>query len=69
MTSEILSRHDLSRRWAVSLRTIDRLRGAGKLAWVDIAAGRGARPLVRFALNDVLEFEARQREGVSANAD
>jgi len=65
MTGEILSRQELARRWLVSVRTIDRLRVAGKLRWFDPTGGRGARPLVRFALTDVLQFEAHQHHVAS----
>jgi len=56
------SRQALAQRWNTSTRTIDRLRMAGKLPWIDIAAGRGARPIVRFTLPDIQQFEARMRQ-------
>jgi hypothetical protein len=62
MVFETLSKKDLAQRWKTSVRTVDRLRQAGKLAWIDIAAGRGARPIVRFTLPDIEHFEARMRQ-------
>ena len=35
------TRAALAKRWGVTCRTIDRLRQAGKLPWIDIAVGRG----------------------------
>jgi len=57
-----LSREALANRWSTSTRTIDRLRQAGKIPWVDIAAGRGARPIVRFKIQDVEAFERDNRQ-------
>lgn len=62
MAYETLSKRDLAQRWKTSIRTVDRLRQAGKLPWIDMAAGRGGRPLVRFALSDVEQFEQRFRQ-------
>jgi hypothetical protein len=59
------SRQALAQRWNTSTRTIDRLRQAGKLPWIDIAGGRGARPIVRFTLTDVEQYERAMRQ----NAD
>jgi len=64
MTKQHLSRTDLAQRWGVSLKTVDRLRTAHKLPWIDISGGRGNRPCVRFVLRDVEAFEERQRRGV-----
>jgi len=58
---KLLTRGGVARRWDVSPRTIDRLRQAGKLAWVDIAGGRSSRPTVRFKLQDIEMFEAAMR--------
>jgi hypothetical protein len=58
----LLTRQALKERWNIGLRTIDRLRQSGKLAWVDISGGRGARPIVRFALADITEFERSVRQ-------
>jgi hypothetical protein len=57
-----LSREALALRWGTSTRTVDRLRQAGKLPWIDIAGGRGARPLVRFALDDIEAYERSMRQ-------
>lgn len=62
MAYETLSKRDLAQRWKTSIRTVDRLRRDGKLPWIDMAAGRGVRPLVRFALADIEQFELRFRQ-------
>jgi hypothetical protein len=59
-TDPHLSRESLAIRWNTSTRTIDRLRKTGRLRWIDLAAGRGARPIVRFRLVDVEIFEREQ---------
>ena len=58
---EFLSRENLARRWGLSERTIDRLRSMGQLPWLDLARGKRARPIVRFALEDVEAFEVSAR--------
>ena len=69
MTSNImLSRKDLAIRWATSTRTIDRLRNAGKLPWIDLSAGRGSRPIVRFRGLDLTDFEQSMRRSTINNA-
>lgn len=57
-----LSRAALAARWHVSVKTIDRLREADKLSWLDISGGRGARPLVRFKIEDVENYERAMRQ-------
>jgi hypothetical protein len=57
----MLTRQDLAKRWATTPRTIDRRRKDGLLPWVDLAAGTGRKPQVRFMLADVEEFESRYR--------
>jgi len=61
-TDQHFSREALASRWNTSTRTIDRLRQAGKLPWIDIAGGRGARPIVRFSVNDVKAYELNMRQ-------
>jgi hypothetical protein len=61
-TDQHFSRQALSARWNTSTRTIDRLRQAGKLPWIDIAGGRGTRPIVRFTLADVQAYERDMRQ-------
>jgi hypothetical protein len=62
MTSEThLNRQALAAHWNTSTRTIDRLRQAGKLPWIDLSGGRGIRPLVRFKIEDVEKFEETMR--------
>ncbi len=57
-----LTREDLAKRWNASTRTVDRLRQHGLIPWVDLSAGRGARPLVRFRLADVEDYEKAMRQ-------
>jgi hypothetical protein len=64
--SALLSKRDVAKRWGTSIKTIDRLRQSGRLAWVDVAAGRGNRPLVRFRFEDIVAFEARFRQECAA---
>jgi len=64
----MLTRTTLAKRWDTSERTIDRRRKLGLIPWIDIAGGHGKRPLVRFRLQDIEEYEARmtQRAGQSS---
>lgn len=57
--SALITRTELAKRWRVDAKTIDRMRQAGVLPWIDISGGRGARPIVRFAVADVTAFEGR----------
>ncbi len=61
MKAELLTRHQVAARWRTSLRTVDRKRLDGLLAWIDLSGGRGRRPQVRFRLADIEEFEQRMR--------
>lgn len=54
-----ITREGLARRWSVSVRTIDRRRRDGILAWVDLNNGRGSKPIVRFPLKTIEEYEQR----------
>ena len=66
MTQEnLLSRQDLADRWRVSLRTVDRLRQDGRIPWIDVAGGKGARAIVRFEVGDILAYERRVRKDTS----
>ncbi|MFH1113714.1 MAG: hypothetical protein V1792_07305 [Pseudomonadota bacterium] len=56
-----LSRVELAERWRMSIKTVDRLRSSGCLPWIDVSGGRGARPIVRIQLHDVIQFEERMR--------
>jgi len=58
---KFLTREQLSLRWGVSTRTIDRRRTSGVLPWRDFTIGMGTRPQVRFSIDDVAEFERRTR--------
>jgi len=62
MIQTYLTRHSLAGRWCVSLRTVDRLRQTGRLPWIDIADGVGARPVVRFRVKDVEDYEEKTRK-------
>jgi hypothetical protein len=59
---QLFSRNELAERWRVSARTIDRRRAMGLLPWIDLACGRGSRPVVRFSLADIQEFEVSARK-------
>ena len=61
MNKAFLTRQDLANRWQTHTRTIDRLRNAGLIPWVDISGGKGRRPIVRFHLKDVEAYENRMR--------
>ena len=52
-----LTRKELTKRWKVSIRFLDRLRADGTLAYVDLKQGRSRRPVVRFRLEDVAALE------------
>jgi len=58
---KLISRKQLANRWSVTAKTIDRLRRRGILPWVDISSGKGSKPLVRFRLHDVVDYEFRNR--------
>lgn len=55
----LLTRADVAKRWRCSTRKVDRLRAAGELPWLDITAKKGKRPVVRFSLEQIVEFEGR----------
>ncbi len=57
----LLTREALASRWSVSVRTLDRLRQDGLIPWADLRRGRGAKPVVRFLLSDIEEYEQRAR--------
>lgn len=57
MENGLLTREVLAERWGVHTKTIDRLRKEGRLPWMDLAAGKGARPIVRFRLADIEDYE------------
>ena len=59
MNKLVLNRYQLAERWNCSARKIDRLRKQGLLPWLDLTAGQGKRPLVRFRLGDVIQFETQ----------
>ena len=54
-----LTRKEVAERLNCSVRTVDRLRKDGILPWVDVSAGRGNKPLVRFRDADLAALEAR----------
>jgi hypothetical protein len=55
----LLTRHDLAKRWTTSVRTIDRRKNLGLIPWIDLSGGIGNRPMVRFRLSDVEEYEKK----------
>ena len=57
--SKLFTRQQLADRWETSKRTVDRRRQDGLLPWMDLTAGRGKRPIVRFRLDDVEAAESR----------
>jgi hypothetical protein len=61
---QFLTREELAERWRTSLRTVDRRRQDGLVPWMDLTAGKGRRPHVRFRLVDVEELESRMRMDV-----
>jgi hypothetical protein len=56
-----LTREAVAKRWCVSVRTIDRRRLDGILPWVDLNAGRSRKPIVRFLLKDIQDYEEKAR--------
>jgi hypothetical protein len=54
-----LTREALSKRWGITTRTIDRQRILGLLPWRDLSNGIGKRPIVRFKLSDIEEYEKK----------
>jgi hypothetical protein len=55
-----LTRRDLARRWNVCTRTIDRQRSLALIpGCLDLTAGVGKRPIVRFRLSDIEEYERK----------
>jgi hypothetical protein len=66
--NQLLTRHSLATRWAVATRTVDRLRQTGRLPWIDIADGVGARPVVRFRMEDIQNYEEKTRKCIQKTA-
>ena len=58
------TRKMLAKRWSCSIRTIDRRRTLGEIPWVDLTAGKGRRPTVRFQKDDILKFEIENKLSV-----
>lgn len=59
---KLFNRKDLAERWGTSVRTIDRKRQDGLIRWIDLAGGRGRRPLVRFKLSDIEAYEEQMAQ-------
>lgn len=55
----LLTRDDLAKRWSTSLRTVDRRKKYGLLPWIDLSGGIGSRPMIRFRLTEIEEYEAK----------
>lgn len=53
------TRAELAERWKMSVRSVDRLRLRGKLAWTDFSNGSGLKPTVRFRLDQVEAYETK----------
>ncbi len=66
MGNLFVNRQQLAERWQCSVRKIDRLRNLGLLPWVDLTAGHGKRPLVRFRFEDVTSFENSSMMNIKA---
>ncbi len=60
-TRVYLTREAVATRWSVSTRTVDRRRRDGILPWVDLNVGRGGKPIVRFLLKDIEDYEEKGR--------
>jgi hypothetical protein len=54
----MLTRNELANRWKVTPRTVDRLRRLGLLPWQDLRKGTAGRPIVRFKIADIENYEA-----------
>lgn len=61
---EFFTRYMLAQRWQCSERKVDRLRKEGLLPWIDLSAGKGLKPMVRFKIEDVVNFEKENHMGV-----
>ena len=53
----MLTRQELAARWRVTCRTVDRLRRLGILRWQDLRKGTAGRPIVRFLIQDIENYE------------
>jgi hypothetical protein len=60
-TPVFLTREAVATRWSVSTRTVDRRRQDGILPWVDLNGGRGRKPIVRFLLKHIEDYEQKGR--------
>ena len=58
---KLLTRYGLAERWDTATRTLDRLRQSGQLPWIDLSGGQRRKPIVRFRLRDVVEYERKHR--------
>lgn len=58
---KLLTKIGLGDRWGLNVRTIDRMRKDGRLPWVDLSGGQRQKPIVRFRLRDVIEYERKYR--------
>jgi hypothetical protein len=57
----LLTKKDLAKRWQQTTVTIDRYRKLGSLPWLDLTGGKGIKPIVRFRLSDIEEYEDKLR--------
>ncbi|MGA2160234.1 MAG: helix-turn-helix domain-containing protein [Dehalococcoidia bacterium] len=61
MADKLLTRKEVAERWQQSKQTIDRYRRLGSLPWIDLSGGSNVRPVVRFALSDIEQYEEKMR--------
>ena len=69
MDRALIKRQELAERWNCSTRKVDRLRKSGLLAWIDLTGGRGKKPLVRFQLKQIIDFENNCLMDINANKE
>lgn len=60
---DLLTRKITAIELEVCERTVDRLRQIGALPWLDLAGGRGKKPIVRFRRADVEAMKNRTLGG------
>lgn len=58
-TEQFLTGKDVAKRWGVHPQTVNRRRKQGLLNWINLNAGISERPIVRFRLSDIIEFEKK----------
>jgi predicted DNA-binding transcriptional regulator AlpA len=61
MIDRLLTKNEVAQRWQQSKQTVDRHRRLGQLPWIDLSGGIGVRPVVRFRLSDIEQYEEKMR--------